>query len=91
MQWVTNTIDANGESVSLSAEPGIMEISITGTWSGTLELRHYRSDSDYILANTYTSNPSSVIQIDTPRGQGFYRVVATAWTSGTATVKLGNV
>lgn len=91
--YTSGSITAVSDIITYSPVPGSIECEISGTWVGTLVFVHSRdgSLSDIVTYGTYTSNPASVIEVSCPMGQGVYAVIASAWTSGTATVRLGNV
>jgi len=96
---VIGTIAANGASVALAYREcinGGVSVQLTGTWSGTLEFR--LSTDGVTFVPMLARNVSTGATATTATANGIYvfdvvgalevRVVSTAWTSGTATVRI---
>jgi hypothetical protein len=90
------TITANGVSASTSAQ-GAAEVmfNITGTWVGTLTPQAQLADGSWVNALVFPTLPSgtSVATISANGqwkivvgGMQGFRILSTAWTSGTATI-----
>lgn len=84
------TIDAQSESLSFGPD-GPFRVHIAGTWVGTIELQVTTDGSTYDTCKTYTGNPTTDDLVHATRGIGKYRLYATAWTSGSATVVMASV
>src|SRR5258708_1016682 len=89
----SGSISSNGNGIGLML-PSLctgVQYAITGTWVGTLTLQAsydnatWVSLSDVTSTSAYTANKTSLV-LTSP--YQFFRVQATAWTSGTATIKL---
>lgn len=83
----------NSNIIINTAERSTVVADITGTWSGTLQVQGdvgdgswnpiYAINTNAIAAQTITANATLIIAC---AGFSFIRVIATAWTSGTAVV-----
>lgn len=91
----TGTITANGGAVQFAAV-GVTAatINITGTWNGTLAFQYHIGDNNWItdtvvnastLANASTTTANGAFKVNLSAAR-VYRVTATAWTSGTASI-----
>ena len=82
-------------AVALSGKSA-MRIQITGTWVGTLQFEGTVDGTNWIAVNAVQAGSTTIPQntatngvfSPTPAGFVSFRVNATAWTSGTATVSL---
>ena len=82
-------------SVSLNADSA-MRVQITGTWVGTLQFEATVDGTNWIAVNAVQAGSTVIPQnttvngvfSPTPSGFASFRVNATAWTSGTATVSI---
>lgn len=86
----SGTITAVSTGVSFTPD-GPFRLHITGTWVATLALQVSADGSTYDTITTYTTNPDPAPRIWADRGLGTYRLYATAYTSGTATVSMASV
>lgn len=87
---VTATIDAADESLSFGPT-GPFRMHVSGTWVGTLSLQVSQDGTTYDTITTYSGNPDPAPLINAVSGIGTFRLYATAWTSGSATVVFASV
>lgn len=92
------TITADGGAVTVDARnAGSVAVQITGTWTATLAFQASVDGSNFFSVNGYVPSTGASASSTTANGQwaintaGFalFRVVCTAYTSGTATVNIG--
>lgn len=82
-------------SIALNGQSGVA-LQITGTWVGTLQFEGTVDGTNWVVVNgvfagSSTPGPTTTangIVRATPSGLAQFRVTATAWTSGTATITL---
>ncbi len=89
------TIAALSQSVTLAIQnQGSLAVSMSGTWSGTLTFQYSLDGvtwtNDVVLDNTLgtfvqTTSVNQAYEVNVASYR-FYRLIATAWVSGTATV-----
>lgn len=93
----TNTIGANGGSVSvLSGNSATTGVQISGTWAGTLAFQGSVDGANFFALNATPYTTGAAVTSTTANGQWqinsaglcIVQVIATAWTSGSATVAL---
>ena len=93
-QYLTASIDALSEltdnlKVQGNGDNRKFTLAITGVFVGTLELqRSVGNEFNWVTYQTHTSTTSTTYDDDLDNQTIYYRVIATAWTSGTATVAL---
>ncbi len=89
----------NGNVIATTGGYGTTIFNITGTWVGTLALQGNNGDGTWIGLKAYSSITglytnvvftSNAESITTDSGWFQIRMIATAWTSGTATVTWGS-
>jgi hypothetical protein len=95
---VNGTISANGANISVSTQgSSAVVFNVTGTWVGTLQPQYQLADNSWVNGSVFPTLPSGVsVSTITANGQwktntgGFqaFRLLSTAWTSGTATINL---
>jgi hypothetical protein len=95
----SGNINSNGGTVILSCNPGgggTISINISGMWSGTLAFQGSADGTHYVTSDVTPYPFGSLINSTTGNGTwqvaagGLYsfQVIATAWTSGTATIAM---
>ena len=72
----------------LGYKPGYLNISVSGTWVGTVALQRRFSGGSWANVKTWETNTEKALIDLEPEIQ--YRIGSTAYTSGTITVRLGN-
>lgn len=94
----SGTISANGQSVSTSVSGmGSIAVQITGTWVGTITFQATVNGSDFnnwfgfkessgLIVSTTTSNDLFLFPT---QGIQSFKVISTAWTSGSASIAIG--
>jgi len=93
-QYVTASIDALNEYSTSAKVTGAgvnrnLQLTITGVFVGTLVLqRSIGSELNWVTYQTHTSTTNTTYNDALDNQTIYYRVLATAWTSGTATVVL---
>lgn len=93
-QYITASIDALDEysesiRVSGTGDNRKFTLDITGVFVGTLVLqRSVGNELNWVTYQTHTGTTSTIYDDDLDNQIIYYRVLATAWTSGTATVAL---
>lgn len=93
-QFITASIDAIDEHtenvrVTGTGDNRKFTLDITGTFSGTLVLqRSVGNELNWVTYQTHATTTSTTYDDDLDNQIIYYRVLATAWTSGTATVSL---
>lgn len=99
MTAVTGTFTATGQSatfVAPSALSGEFNVSLSGTWAGTVALqRSFDAGSTWVTVSkpdlteaAFTSNASFSVKEPEPGAR--YRLNCTTYTSGTVTYRLGH-
>lgn len=90
-----NTLSAS-VAISLLGNYGGVTIQITGMWSGTLSFQGYSDTGSWTTLRTVdvptgspinSTNQNGIYRFAT-QGMQAFRVIATAWTTGTATINL---
>ena len=93
----SGTIAAPSATVSVALNgKSAMRVQITGTWVGTLQFEGTVDGTNWIAINAVQAGSTTIPQntttngvfSPTPAGFSNFRVNATAWTSGTATVSI---
>jgi len=93
-QYITASIDALSEAseavrVSGAGDNRKFTLVIAGVFSGTLVLqRSVGNELNWVTYQTHSSTTDTTYDDDLDNQIIYYRVIATAWTSGTATVAL---
>jgi len=85
------TIDANGEETDalLTHMGDMLSLSITGTYTGTIQLQRSWDGVTFIEVEDYTATGASTTQKDIVAAVNvFYKLKSTAWTSGSADVTI---
>ena len=90
----TAAVSAN-VAIALNGQSGVA-VQITGTWVGTLQFEGTVDGTTWVAVNGVfagasapgpTTTANGVVRV-TPSGLAQFRIIATAWTSGTATITL---
>lgn len=93
----SGTIAALNATVSVALNgKSAMRVQITGTWVGTLQFEGTVDGTNWIAINAVQAGSTTIPQntttngvfSPTPAGFSNFRVNATAWTSGTATISI---
>ena len=82
-------------AIALNGQSGVA-LQITGTWVGTLQFEGTVDGTNWVTVNGVfagasapgpTTTANGIVRV-TPSGLSQFRVTASAWTSGTATISL---
>lgn len=93
-QYITSSIDALSEYSTSAKVTGAstnrnLQLTITGVFTGTLVLqRSIGSELNWVTYQTHTGTTDTQYNDALDNQIIYYRVLATAWTSGTATIVL---
>ena len=89
--WDPAGAGGTGSFASISSAERVFNISITGTWAGTIVLQRTfdpEGISDWVEIASYTSNQSTTYNVRLTNIQAYYRLFFKSYTSGTATCNL---
>jgi len=98
----SGSIDANGEAITHACRflsPGVISVQITGTFSGTLQLEATVDGSTFASYNLKDGNSGTLATSATAVklfvGDAYaissFRVRASAWSSGTASITISTL
>src|SRR5271157_2519811 len=95
---VAGTISGTGQNVVVTAQgSATIQISITGSWGGTLEFEHSADGTTWLSVPVFpkplntpavTSTTTNGVWLFASAGGNLFRVIASGWSIGTASIHL---
>src|SRR5271157_3726010 len=95
---VAGTISGTGQNVVVTAQgSATIQISITGSWGGTLEFEHSADGTNWLSVPVFpkplntpavTSTTINGVWLFASAGGNLFRVIASGWSIGTASIHL---
>lgn len=86
MAYKTGSLSSTSQSVTWGgSSPPVLHL--FGTWSGTILWEHSFDGTNWVTVNSYTANNSGD---QAKNSDGTFRVRFSSYTSGTATVNIGD-
>lgn len=84
---ITGAFGATAASAALKVNRGYFNVSLSGTWAGTVKLqRSFDAGSTWLVVSSHTADVESVVH--QPETDVQYRFECTAYTSGSCVYRI---